>query len=259
MKIGFTERGDAGLDFSWVEKCKNHQVDGAVVITKNLNPTCRGHILELHAQQFPLIVHVGCTGWGGTIVEPNVPDFHTQLENLRALLDDSFPIENCVLRVDPIFPTPKGIARVLKVLDTAESTGLLDATDLHKLRIRISVLDEYQHVKQRFYEMGQQPIYGPKDFYAPWNMMNALCDALAGTKWEFETCAEHQLASMAPGLFIEQGCLSQEDLKRMGLTWGKTFENGQQRSGCHCLGCKTELLSCKARCAHQCAYCYWKG
>ena len=37
-KIGITERGDAGLDVSWVGKLD--AVDGAVVITKCLSPAC---------------------------------------------------------------------------------------------------------------------------------------------------------------------------------------------------------------------------
>lgn len=34
--------------------------------------------------------------------------------------------------------------------------------------------------------------------------------------------------------------------------------NKQNRSGCLCLSCKTELLAEKHRCPHQCVYCYWQ-
>lgn len=34
MRIGITERGDASIDYSWVDKVSN--IDGAILITKNL-------------------------------------------------------------------------------------------------------------------------------------------------------------------------------------------------------------------------------
>ena len=34
MKIGITERGDAGLDLSWKEKI--HEMDVSILITKNI-------------------------------------------------------------------------------------------------------------------------------------------------------------------------------------------------------------------------------
>ena len=36
MKIGFTERGDAGLDLSWYDKVHTQHCDGLIAITKNL-------------------------------------------------------------------------------------------------------------------------------------------------------------------------------------------------------------------------------
>lgn len=37
MKIGITEYGDAGVDFRWENKLK--EIDGVILITKNLNDT----------------------------------------------------------------------------------------------------------------------------------------------------------------------------------------------------------------------------
>ena len=34
MKIGFTERGDGGLDLSWLDKAKTGKCDGVVVIRR---------------------------------------------------------------------------------------------------------------------------------------------------------------------------------------------------------------------------------
>lgn len=50
MKIGFTERGDAGRDLSWVQACEEHKIDGAVIITKTLTNACGEALLKLHSQ-----------------------------------------------------------------------------------------------------------------------------------------------------------------------------------------------------------------
>ena len=44
MKIGITERGDAGLNFDWRDKLPS--VDGAVLITKCLNDDFIEAVLE---------------------------------------------------------------------------------------------------------------------------------------------------------------------------------------------------------------------
>ena len=74
MKIGVTERGDAGIDFTWVNKLKNRTVDGAILITKNVNDTFIKNVMDLYKNGFTqIIVHCTCTGHGRTIIEPNVP------------------------------------------------------------------------------------------------------------------------------------------------------------------------------------------
>ena len=74
----------------------------------------------------------------------------------------------------------------------------------------------------------------------------------------FETCAEMYLSQYA-NCFEGSGCVGKKDLEIMGLEIpNNLLKNMQNRKGCHCLSCKTELLSCKNRCPHQCLYCYWK-
>lgn len=46
LKIGITERGDAGLDFTWAQSLINHKVDGAILITKNINPTFTQYLIN---------------------------------------------------------------------------------------------------------------------------------------------------------------------------------------------------------------------
>ena len=250
LRIGITEQGDAGLDFLWYQKCLTNQVQGAILITKNLNDTFIKKVLKLNNLNFPIIIHATCTGWGGSIIEPNVPDYKTQLKQLEKLITKGFPLEQCVLRIDPIFPTTSGIKRVSEVLEYAASLRLLP-----QMRIRISVLDEYRHVKDRLETLGFRPIYGDK-LYAPKDMMSQLIEMLDFYDLQFECCAEPYLVNK--NQFIHQGCISQRDLHIMGFPAKDMPINPQNRNGCQCLSCKTELLNNKHRCDHKCAYCYWK-
>ena len=59
MKIGITEYGDAGVDFRWENKLK--EIDGVILITKNLNDTFIKKVLN-HMSEIPIVVHCTCTG-----------------------------------------------------------------------------------------------------------------------------------------------------------------------------------------------------
>ena len=65
-KIGATDGGDAGLDLSWRDKMNT--VDGAVLITKRITPAFIEAVKDLPN----VVIHATCTGYGGTVVEPNV-------------------------------------------------------------------------------------------------------------------------------------------------------------------------------------------
>lgn len=257
IKIGVTERGDAGWDLGWADKLD--RVDGAIIITKHLTPGCIDKLLSAYDNGHKLILHCGCTGWGGTKIELGAPSYQDTLGRLVNLIDRGFPIGNCVLRIDPIFPTLRGLRRVEAVLAEADRLGLFSHGEA-PIRVRISVLDEYRHVKQRFRDLGYGPIYGDTAFYAPKPLMDAASAFLArmGGRYgiRFETCAEPLLQSPR---FIRQGCVSAYDLSLMGLGVDTDFVNPQHRTGCLCLGSKTELLSYPRRCPNKCAYCYWKG
>ena len=81
MKIGITERGDAGINLAWVAKI--NQVDGLVLITKNITETFALNVLDLYSKGYKIIVHCTCTGYGHSELEPNVPDYKTQLNSLK--------------------------------------------------------------------------------------------------------------------------------------------------------------------------------
>ena len=257
MKIGITERGDASLDFSWYGKLKTGRYDGAILITKNVSSEFIDKVLELHTKGHKIIVHATCTGWGAGPMEPNVPPYYYQIESLKTLIDCGFPIEQCVLRIDPIIPTDSGLRAASNVLTEAFRTGLLP-----KIRVRVSVLDEYKHVKERLKALGYAPFYGEKSFQASSSDMWKTIDFLKtfsayNHNIVFETCAESRLQD-PNGVFEHIGCISEKDLRILNLPVSDMGVNPQNRKGCSCLSCKTELLNCKHQCANKCAYCYWK-
>lgn len=264
LKIGITERGDAGINLAWVNKM--HTVDGAILITKNITEHFQKEVL---AQTKPVIVHCTCTGYGGTTLEPCVPNYKAQLDNLADLIDRGFPACNCVLRIDPIFPSEKGLKKVRDVLDYFISL------ELEINRIRVSIVDEYKHVKERYRQHGWNPLYGD-NFYPSFEQIKAVADTLNeyqdygcvigytkdNWKFQYETCAEDTLVQFLKG-GKKQGCISLQDLDYLGYDVdyiNKIYfnENPQNRRGCHCLNCKTELLTERKPCPNGCVYCFWK-
>lgn len=249
MKIGITERGDAGINLSWVSKVNT--VDGMILITKNLTETFCLQVLDLYNKGYKIIVHCTCTGYGNSSLEPNVPDYKTQLKHLAYLIDMGFPADNCVLRIDPIFPSEKGLNRVREVINyfISLNTGVT--------RIRISIVDEYKHVKERYRQHGWNPLYGD-NFGPSYEQKQLVANLLNQYSFQYELCAEDDFLKMLNnGQII--GCISTKDLHIMGIPTEAMTINPQNRKGCHCLSCKTELLTDRKQCPNGCVYCFWKG
>lgn len=234
MKIGVTERGDAGLDFSWVDKL----FQANIIISKNLNNKLIDNLIKYKDK---IIFHMTCTGYGRTILEPNVPSLTFTCEQIEKLIKKGFPARQIVLRIDPIISTNKGIFRVEIILNVFKNIGIK--------RVRFSFLDLYPNVQRRFLSKGIKPPYN--SFTAPLHMREETLNMLDKWKdvYELESCAEDTPYQL--------GCISQKDIDILGID--KKLEiGGYQRKGCLCAQGKTELLNNKFRCPHQCLYCYWK-
>lgn len=273
-RIGVTERGDGALDLSWapqVEAGRTNRGDklvGALVITKRMTQRVIDETSRLHRAGHHVAVHAGCTGWGGTWLEPNVPDPTLQVKSLAMLLDAGFPAELATLRVDPIVPTPEGIARAEAVLATADDLGLLP-----RVTVRFSVYDEYRHVKERLRAIGRGPFYPGGAFQATdaqlLDVIAMLERALGkhGDAIRLGCCAETRLLQLWAGkghgqdtglALRQEGCVSRSLLDAWGVDPDIFGVNPQGRDGCLCCGAKVELLGKRGQCPHKCVYCYWR-
>lgn len=255
-RIGATEAGDAGLDLTWVNKLD--KVHGAIVITKNITPEFHDVVLR-HWNK--LVVHATCTGYGGSVVEPQVPPAKQFFNSVVALVKDGFPKEKIVIRVDPIIPTEKGLDRAQRVIELFLQEGFS--------RFRISVIDMYPHVRARFKEKNLPLPYGEGRFSPGRELLRDVDEMLIEVRefWSseglirqvpnlrFESCAEPGLKQAIPC-----GCISEFDLKLLGLESDVGYNGSAQgyRRGCMCYAGKTELLSHRHPCQHGCIYCYWR-
>lgn len=250
-KIGVTEAGDAGLDLSWVGRLAS--VDGAVLVTKCISPAFLKAVLE-HKDK--IIVHATFTGYGNTVLEPCVPPPYEEFDAILQLVKAGFPKERVVIRVDPIIPTLKGTRTALSAIETFMEQGFS--------RYRISVIDMYPHVRERFKQAGLPLPYG--DSFSASNEQMARIDEMvriAKSYWadqhsnaplRIESCAEPGLTEPIPC-----GCVSEYDLALLGLQSDQSDYAGYQRKNCMCYSGKIELLQHRQQCPHGCLYCYWKS
>ncbi|CAG1004409.1 hypothetical protein METP3_03609 [Methanosarcinales archaeon] len=226
--IGITERGDAGLNFYWEKEYGLQDCDGVILITKHLST----HFIE-RAAEYNSIVHATITGHGGTIIEPNVPPADESAK-LFGKLVETLGTDRVVLRIDPIIPTFSHVATAKKVYEALKG---------YNTRIRISFLDNYPHVKERFQAAGLEPL--KYSFHAPLAGRMEMASFFPGA----EICGE-------PGMECT-GCVSERDLRTLGIEPPKSL-GGFQRAACKCLAVKRELLKHRGQCESGCLYCYWK-
>lgn len=234
IRIGITERGDAGLDLSWTRVAKDY--NGIILITKHLS-----HLFIGQASKINCIVHVTITGHGGSIYEPNVPTFIMSKMYFDLLVKTLGP-ERVVLRIDPIIPDDSGIAKAINVYEQIHVNGG------KRTRVRLSFMDNYNHVRERFIKAGLKPL--DYNFHAPLDLRKKIASYFP----DAEICGE-------PG-FECIGCVSDKDLKILKIDvpplQGYDRVKIVQRPECKCLVYKTEMFKKRGRCDHMCLYCYWK-
>lgn len=248
FKFGITERGDAGLDLSWVNRL--NAVEAAIIISKCANAKLEKALLD---NKEKLIYHATCTGLGGTLLEPNVPTVKEKFNHLRNLIYQGFPAEQVVVRIDPLFPKiwEDKLNRILNINYFNILNSILKMTEsLGIKRIRYSWLDCYPHVLKRLKLINTEFIFDES-----WNLCQETEFNLEemNRNLDYETCCEH----VSP-LWQNVGCISNKDLKILKRNDLRFTGMSLQRIGCKCPGNKLELLNNKFRCENKCSYCYWK-
>lgn len=232
QKIGITERGDAALHLGWQEWV---QTNGrpAVLITKN--PLLLDNFLSGMEN---IIVHATITGMGRTIIEPGVIYSKEACKGVVRLVE-KFGVKRVILRCDPVIPTDQGILTAQGVIEPLRSL-------FPNMRMKISFMDLYPHVKERFRDAGVLK-------RIPWGTFDAPLE-LKKKAWERlgkpEICGEKDLPVT--------GCISETDCNILGVELDDSIGKSKQRACCACIGVKTELLDHPNRCKHGCLYCYWK-
>lgn len=237
--IGITETSDPAFHLEVFDSL----YDANIIVTKNLTNKLIEKLVE-HKDK--CILHFTVTGMGGTKIEPFVPSLEKSVKQFQKLTDGGFPIKQVVLRIDPIIPTEKGINTATQVLVAFKDFGIE--------RVRISFLDMYKHVKERFNDANIKLPY--TNFHADNTTRNDAYDklnyhaTLNGYKF-IATCGE-------PG-FESTPCISQIDVDILGLTDKIILEgNKEQRTHCSCPANKKQLIKAKPhQCEHKCLYCFW--
>ena len=247
-RVGITEGSDPRFTDDWL--MLDEFTDVTIVITKGL-PTAKGR-QKMLANPSKYILHATVTGMGGTKHEPNVKKFYQQLQDVCDFIQQGFPHDHVIIRVDPIMPNANGIELAKQVVTTAYNMGFN--------KFRYSFTDAYQHVKAT---------------YAKANMFDKLAgfgidlkeaDAAAKVWFNFCTymeencgCTFYSCAENIAPKHHQVGCVSWLDTKICGITKPLSGTVSKQRKTCLCDGDKIELLPhFRTPCHHNCLYCYWR-
>lgn len=99
FKFGITDFGDAAVDQVWADNM--HAVIGANISSKCVDDDFVSKLIK-HKDK---VIYVACiTGLGGTLLEPNVPNYKKVFEQIDKLLDKGFAADHIVIKIDPIMP-----------------------------------------------------------------------------------------------------------------------------------------------------------
>ena len=128
---------------------------------------------------------------------------------------------------------------------------------LKNLAERGNSIQKSERLERLYYRKhGWVPLYGD-NFQPSLEQRRLVADAINPYPFRYELCAEDSFSSMLRNSQIV-GCVSNKDLYIMGIPIEPMTINPQNRSGCHCLSCKTELLTRRTPCPNGCVYCFWK-
>jgi DNA repair photolyase len=237
-EVGITEGSDPSIETKNWQHWVFEQERPAILISKD--PLQMFKHLQNNATA-NIIIHCTITGLAKTALEPNIPSLESSIHGFFRLAK-LFGPERVVLRIDPIFPYGKFLAKAIGVHKEVSSKWEKRYSGT-KLRVRISFMDMYPHVQARFAKLGVTIPWG-NNFHAPLARRSLVWRHLG----QPEVCGEPEMAVT--------GCISDLDLDILGVKKRSTAVTGQRRA-CACLSVKRELQP-RGQCAFKCAYCYWR-
>ena len=171
-------------------------------------------------------------------MEPNAYTVNENYIAFTKLIEKGFPIEQIVLRVDPIIPTDHGLELAEQVLEKFSLSGIK--------RLRYSFIDNFPRIKKQLAQINMSLPW--ESFNAPkQNMENFYNLQTKYPMFEYESCAEVNADQL--------GCISVKDFNIFGINPPK-LTNANIRPGCLCCTLKTELLESNSICPIGCKYCY---
>jgi len=239
QQVGISETGDVAFNLEiFDDLCAAN-----IIITKRLTTKLIDKLVE---NKEKCILHFTVTGMGSSKLEPMVPTKEQSFKKFNELIEKGFPVNQVVLRVDPIIPTDKGILTAMSVIRLFKNSGIQ--------RIRYSSLDMYKHVIDRFKELNIPLPY--ETFHADSGRLSVLSTVIDTCAYMMngraEACGEPNIQTI--------GCISQMDIDILGLTNQITLTgNADQRTGCKCPQNKKQLIKGKpGRCESSCTYCFWQ-
>ena len=122
-----------------------------VVKTKTLRADDKRQLKFLLKNKDSIVLHLLCSGYGGSVFEPGAPSAGEMLEAVNALADGGFPPLQIVLSITPLFQNTKGLQAMEKILGIFYGTGII------RVRLNPIVIDGV--LKGRFLEkFGKVPI-----------------------------------------------------------------------------------------------------
>ena len=225
-----------------------------LLITKNL-PNCEEILVVAGSKSIPYQIHCTITGLGGTTWEPQIPKPELMVESCLCFLEKYQIDPKCVtLRIDPIINEALGIqlAEAMLSMKAFSEAGVKDC--------RISIVDYYPHVRERFDKLG---IGHPNGFQLQQDRKDELINYFLQQANRFNMnlhlCAEQIPAKPNYSNIDTEGCASAASWKRLGITDLKPATR-KQRAECTCDLSKQDLLSGLSKgCPDGCVYCYWRS
>ena len=241
FKYGITDKGDPAFERTVEERlCECN-----IIITKNISKV--NDMLLRNKEK--CILHATITGYGGTVLEPNVPTSEMSFKYMKNLIDGGFPPNQIILRVEPILQSSDGIKVSQNIIKECIKHGNIK-------NMRFSYLTLYPHVRCRFEESKVEYNYLlDGEVYS-----NSFENWLAKLNY-FESVTTCDVNSNFPApCNIKHELIVLDVLEKYKeYDKGKTCEtpNPNDRT-CKYPPNKTELIrkDKQERCWHQCLYCY---